>query len=57
MRVEIVFARLAPSRKANLWCACLMPLATKPSAQLYGGLVMMLLADRDVFRKSWPVSP
>ena len=50
MSVKIVLARFAPSKNANLSksanfrLARLTPLATNPSAQLYGGLVTMLSA-------------
>src|SRR4030081_3155571 len=60
---KIVFARFAPSRnarrsnRANFLFECLTPLATNPSAQLYGGLVTILSADVDGERKSIPASP
>src|SRR6516162_5738416 len=60
---KIVFALFAPSKKAkrnnraSFFRACFTPLATKPSAQLYGGLVTMLSAERLVLRKSTPTSP
>src|SRR3954454_9273841 len=60
---KIVFARFAPSRNArrsnsaNLRFECFTPLATKPSAQLYGGFVTILSADLDGDRKSIPASP
>src|SRR5258705_131904 len=47
LSVKIVLARFAPSKNANLSksanfrFASLTPLATNPSAQLYGGLVTM----------------
>src|SRR6266481_4562764 len=50
LSVKIVLARFAPSKNANLSksanfrLASLTPLATNPSAQLYGGLVTMLSA-------------
>src|ERR1700722_4146625 len=61
---KIVFALFAPSRnakrksRANFRVECLTPpLATKSSAQLQGGLVMMLSADYLGSRKSNPTSP
>jgi len=60
LSVKIVLARFAPSKNANLSksanfrFASLTPLATNPSAQLYGGLVTMLSAPDCDIKKSTP---
>ncbi|EGY01495.1 hypothetical protein AZA_12156 [Nitrospirillum viridazoti Y2] len=61
--LNIVFCRLIPSRKArrskreNLFLDNSSPFLTKPSAELYGGFVIILFEMYFSSKKSTPKSP